>query len=807
MIDDHDGSEPLGYTAWTAGGVAGEDVRRVLARDDLLTMAADADQAVGIVRQREALARRTKDEKSLFSVALEHYLTAARDDGKQWALRAQAWKHAGVIVQFGDLVGIPAELPANLHYSAAELHALSLSQLADGQAAGPRDLALHAFHRYRAARDLRMAGRIDDALRLSSVDRDSLNGSGAEPHMAHLMYETGAAYLTAGQPGDAADCLREMDSYFTGPRAAGFPTRYRFDLIRALAQWDNGDLGAGEGLRTALRRVGRAPAAIDDDRPQPARGIERLSVTLARAEFLAALGRTDSDRAEAVRLGLRALRIADDVRGRWQIIARSRAPLAVVFQRVYGDIALLAARLTGAGAAELGFRVALSAKQTGFAARMRTGRRLLSPKVRNIIEAIVAAEAGPRGLETGSGSDKKLDRLRFELAEAVSPMLADTVLPPPADLSKLIRVIGNRYALDYLELTDSLAGTPSLFRTLMRPGGRMSFERFEPSPYYSRFFAHARRRQNLAALLNRALPAPARRDRDFVGGALTDEDHRVVGDAGAFDWADLAEQILPGELRTDLSTAGQPVPLVISAHSWLSLVPWPALTVTGADGRPARLVERAIVTQTPAFTCLHHRRPPPVTGAALIRLVGMNEDGVDVSAERGAWGLDAVPDGQPLSSAPVASGEIPAWLSGSLSEALETADGWGFVHIAAHGNGEGLTQRLQIPGEPLSFGQALTLRWPGSVLMASCHVGRVLNVAEAEPLNLVMGLLSGGARCVVAGITSIDDWGTGKAASEIVRAIRGNVVSLDIALRAAQLAAVREAAPEREWALLGAYLQ
>jgi CHAT domain len=790
-----------------------EDVRRVLARDDLLMMAADADQAVGIVRQREALARRTKDEKSLFSVALGHYLKAAKDKNKEWAIRAQAWKHAGVIVRFGELVDIPAELPQGVRYTAAELHALSLSQLDEDDTTGPRDLALHAFHRYRAARDLRLDGQIEDALRLSSVDRDALNGGGAEPHMAHLMYEVGAAYITAGQARDAEDGLREMNSYFTRTRAAGFSTRYRFDLIRALAQWENADAQAGTGLRHALRRVARRQVSLDEEHPQPARGVELLSVTLARAEYLATHARTDHDRAEAVRLGRQALRIADDVRGRWRVIARSRAPLAVVFQRVYGDIALLAARLDVPGAAELGLRVALSAKQTGFAARMRTGRQLLSPRVRDIIESIVAVEGGARGLEPDTGIAEKLDNLHFELAEAVSPMLADTVLPPPADLSKLTRLIGDRYALDYLELADSLAGVPNLFRTLVRPDGRKSFERFTPPPYYARFFAHARRRQNLALLLNLASPAPTRSDREFVRDRpLDQEDHQVVGEPGAFDWAVLAEQILPGELRAELAAADRPLQLIISAHSWLSLVPWPALTITDAAGRPARLVERAIVTQTPAFTCLHHEQPPPVAGRALIRLVGMNEEGVDVTAEREAWGLDAVSDGLALSGAPVAAGPLPRPplpqpLSGSLSEAMEAGPPWGFVHIAAHGDGEGLTQRLRIPDDPLSFGQALVLKWPGSVLMASCHVGRVINVAEAEPLNLVMGMLTGGARCVVAGITSIDDRGTGRAASAIIRAIRGDGVSLDVALRDAQLAAVRDEAPEREWALLGAYLQ
>lgn len=73
-------------------------------------MAADADVAVGIVRQREDLARVTEHEKSLFSVALELYLRAAVD-ATDWSTKSHVWKHAGVIVRFGEMVGIPVEMP------------------------------------------------------------------------------------------------------------------------------------------------------------------------------------------------------------------------------------------------------------------------------------------------------------------------------------------------------------------------------------------------------------------------------------------------------------------------------------------------------------------------------------------------------------------------------------------------------------------------------------------------------------------------------------------------------------------------
>ncbi|GAA3250538.1 CHAT domain-containing protein [Dactylosporangium siamense] len=780
------------------------DVQRVLARDDLIMLAVDADMAVGIVRQREALARKSAAEKSLFSVALEHHLRAACDGGDEWSIRALAWRHAGVIVRFSALVGIPVTMPTGVSYTTTQMHTNSLRQLedeatADDPDALPLDLPLYTMHRYRVSRDLRLTG--DTHAALASVGNDALNGTGAEPLMGHLMYEMGAAYIATGRAQAVEAALQDKDAYFSGPRASGFSTRYRCNFIRAMSWWETGDDRAGDELREALRLARRNdPARAADADEAPEAGISLLSITLAAAEYLAGPDRSAEEHAEALGLCRQALHIAEHARGRWRVIARSRAPLAVVFQRIYGDIALLAARLPGAEAAEVGLRVALAAKQTGFAAQLRTGdHQLLSPGVRNIIQDIIQVESDHRTrLVSTAETDEKLLRLRFELQEAVSPMLADTVLPPPVDLSVLTKMIGPRYALDYLELPDSLA-TTHLFRSLVRPGNRLTFERFDPDPFHARFFEYARRHGALARMLY-----DVQRHRELAKDITHDVEYsEAVGPPGAFDWRHLADDILPEDLRLDLvADRRKPLELVISAHSWLSLVPWPALRLVSTDGTRMRVVENAVVTQTPSLTCLQHGSPPPVSGRALIRLVG-GDGGVDIRAERGAWGLPETTDSVPLSACDIGSAELPT----AISRLEDSLGRWGFVHFAAHGDGTGLTQNLLFPEAHLSFGNALTLRWPSSILMASCHVGQVINVTEAEPLNLVMGLLSGGARCVVAGIAAVDDQGTGEAASRIVRAIRERSVSLDVALRDAQLAAVKAGAQEREWALLAAYTQ
>ncbi|MFI5960246.1 CHAT domain-containing protein [Cryptosporangium sp. NPDC051539] len=759
-----------------------EPVRRVLARDDLLMMAIDADEAVGIVRQREALSRLSRDEKSLFSTALEHHLSVAEGAGGR-AGKAQAWRYAGVIVRFCELVGIPVEQPGGKDYRSEELHANSLDELRDpvDHKAPPRDLTLYFFNLYATARDLRLGGDLKGARRRAWVSAHALLASGAEPELAHLMFEVGAAVIGAGQAVQVERLLKELDRYWTTTRAAHYSTRYRFDLIRAIARWEAGHPDAAKGLDEAISLVGQGPEALRSADP----GLEKLSMVLTEAEFRAQRATSPEEQREAARLGHEALKIAEDVRGRWRVVARSRAPLAVVFHRIYGDIALLAASLPVPEAARLGLRVSLSAKQTGFAARMRSGRQLMSSTIEGIIESIIDLEDS----DNPDGVGSRLDELRFELAEAVSPMLADTVIPLPTDLSTVTSRIGSRHALDYQELPDSLAGAPNLFRTLIRPDSRITFERFHPDAFHATLFERARTEENLATVM---------RGRDLRPTG------QGVGDLDRFDWLTLGESILPAELRDDLRSAPDPVELLISAHSWLCLVPWPALEFTGEHGRRLRLVERANVTQTPVFTCLQHERPAPVTGRAMIRLVGQNEYGVDVTEERAAWGLEASTDGVPLSECAIRGSDRPEPLTGKLTDARGD---WGFVHIAAHGDGRGLEQHLRIPNDSVSFAGALGLHWPGSVLMASCHVGQVINEASAEPLNLVMALLTGGARCVVAGITSVDDQGTGALAGRLVSAIRSSGVALDVALHQAQRAAAAAGAPEREWALLAAYTQ
>jgi hypothetical protein len=758
-------------------------VQRVLARDDLLLLAEDAQQAVQIVREKDWLARRIHKASDLFAVALEHHLGRA-EKAPGYAIRIQALDYAATIIEFCHRLGIGlrAEREATALHERA-LRIVSGREEISAEAVTGRDLTLEVALTYRAIRNYRLTGDYQKAIDLAARPPQHLFASGAQPLYGLFQYETGACLLLRGQPRQVDRALREAgEEYWDTTVAGGHMTRHRLDLVLALAAAQRSEhAGAVSHLYSARHHVGQARQEHEEP------GVQDLSVTLALAEQLALGGPNQSQAGEAVELGREALVITESIRDRWKVIARAQTPLAIVFRRIYGDIALLAAGLSGPAAAELGFRGGLSAKQTGFASRMRAGILIESNRVVSLIEAIERAENRRSTLANpdAGAQQAELDRLREELEDAVSPMLADTVLPAPADMARLRSAIGARYALDFLAMPDTLSPNDARpgesirdrnwFRTLIEPGGSIRFESFTPGPHFAAFFAG-----------NEGQP----------------------GDASGLespDWHGLARELLPARLLEELRAASQDAPaeLLISGHSALSLMPWAALKID-ADG--TRLIERAVVAQVPVFTCLSSAQIPPVAGPAVVRLVARSSEGtLNVWPEREAWKLPGDDGEVPLSRCAIGAGPAPAWLGGTLVQALrDHAADYGFAHIACHGGGTGLGQYLCLP-EHLTAAQALTTHWPESVLMASCHVGRLFNVEDDEPLSFVMALLTGGSRCVAAAIDEVPDVFTGLMAAEIVAMIRAGESRLDVALRRAQLSRLEW--PEIVWALFSSYVR
>ncbi|MEV0544345.1 CHAT domain-containing protein [Nocardia salmonicida] len=754
-----------------------EAVRRVVQRNDVMMLAAEAEVALGIVQTGHMKRREFRHHAELFSAAVQQYCDAV--DGapgpEGLTVRLKAWDKAGVIVRLCSLLHIDLETPPDVDVGG--FHRRVVADLEENRRSHAgrlidRDHFNGLDLRHRAMRDLRLAGRYEDAIALAPRHDVDLLGAGADMSGAYFQYEIAAAMLMSGRTSDVPEMLRtRYERYWREVSDLGYPDRYLVDLAGALAAWANDDRAsafAGLALATQRLRVHGRRA-----RHHELAGL-LLSLTCAEVQVADggdALGDLDL-----------ALRTAESIRSRWRVVSRSESPLSVAFRRLYGDLSRVAACSQSQSSAEVGLRVALSAKQSGLAARIRADRfdiassRLAKSgrRVRSLIDRIVQAESmRPPGSGAASTDDEQLSRLRLEIEEAVSPMLAETVLPLPATVQDVVTAVGGRYALDYVALPDTLTGELSCFQTLIEPSGAISFHRVLVGKHLEKYLSAT------------------------AAGSVLEQ---------SYDWQAIGANLLPARLRDALvPVGGEPVRLVVSAHSALSLLPWAALRLND----DIRLVHRAIISQTPVLTSLSGSVPAPVTGTALIQLVSLRSEGraggVNVRSESEAWALRPGSDGAvPVSACGLEPSSMPVDVHRSFATALsEDPREWGFAHVAAHGTGDGLGQTLLLPGAPLSAAQALALPWPPAVLMASCHIGRLVNTEFAEPLNFVMAALVGGAECVVACIYAISDFIGGEIAAEIVRLCREEGVGLDAALRTAQLEWIEW--PETVWASFVAY--
>ncbi|MEU5914590.1 hypothetical protein [Micromonospora sp. NPDC047527] len=766
-----------------------ETVRRALTRDTMLRLAHDAEQALVIVRKDDHRARVYETEEELLRAAVERYLDEAQTRRQwtgqvdhDWSFRENGNTNAATILRFCAFLGRP--LPSTPAIDA--LYEKALDELrSDGTV---RSRWAEVTVTYRLIRSLRASGRPADALPLAMAQHpESLFGSGAEPRAGDIQFEAGACLLELGQTAEVHSALGELESYWESSDARSYSTRHRYGFILALADQADGR------CPDAVTRMTQALAHLDESRIADTRhDVYELSLVLTLAELLAH-AQQDNDR--AVSLAARALKLAEQIRGRWGVISRARTPLSTAFRRVYGDIALLADALRGPGSAEVGLRVCLAAKQTGLAAQMRAEVSSLPRQLQGLIDEVLRAEqvdpadeaADTDALSEQQAAQKeKLATLHRRIEKRVNPILAEMALPTPTDLTALRRAVGSRYALDFAALPDSLDTETNWFRSLITPNDGVFFERFAPGDQVTDYVAGRRAR---------------------------DPDAPLDLDLGAPNWRKMACHVLPGELRRRLdAVTDDPLELVISAHQELCLLPWAALVL---DRRGTRLVRRAVLTQTPVLTCLSDAPPPAVTGPALVRVVSEAEAGSSVNRDREAWGLTFDKDRILLSLCSLDGRQTTPNAFPRISAALRERIDCGLIHVKAHGTGHGLDQHLILPEETDTDGQlsaayALALRWPASTLLVSCRVGAVTNVADIEPVGLVVAVLTGGGRCVAAAIEEVARLPTSRMAAHLVGLIRPAegrqpAIRLDHALRLAQLHFIDE--PEANWALFNAYVR
>lgn len=767
--------------------------KRIVNLDDLLHIAARANTSLDILTARRDPKVVTR---SPLVEAMKLHLQTAREEPR-WAARGQSRLHAARIAQLSH--EMKRSMP---HMAVVDVDPTELFLRATKEFGGSgliRDLTSETVAEYEYIQSVRLAGKYKTAMKRAARAPEQFAGTGAEMYRGMFELEYTVACLETMSFDKAQDHLRKSDDYWEKHERAQYwaSGRGRHEFARGLVDIHQGQLG------DALTHLGAARNFLTEPRWDGMRAIEQLSMALAVAECSAATWTVGEPANDILAACDAALRYVEHIRGRWGVVARSPIAPAAVLRIVLGELARLVAQISvseDAEAGKLGLRIALIAKQSGYAELVRAERTLLDDFLGGLLEEIVKFEQMHDDDVQTDVEKQYLDDLRADLEHASSPLLADIVLPPSVEIEPILDCVRARdcVTLDFVQLPLAI-GRRAWFRTTIESPEKIIFEELSVGPGYTMLVdddgSQAHFDDN---------GSPVRR-------GLID---RLTGSAvgRSRGWALAADELLPRSVVDRLRRArrDEPLELLISPHMKLGRVPWNALLIPSSEllhtAEPRiRLVERAVVAQIPMLSTLLPGQPKPVSGPALVWLEG----DVINSPEQRAWGLTV--DRQ------IAQCEIPAdgydERRGSLATNLAVgqyiaAGQWGLAYVACHGDGDGLRQSIEV-GDKLTAARALSLPWPHNVVLAACHVGRVKDSGEGEALGFVIAALARGARTVVAGLNFVSDIGTGEIGRRLIESLDGET-RLDHALRFAQLEYLdfgRSADDLWEWALLTAFVR
>jgi hypothetical protein len=802
-------------------------IRGIIARDDLLHLAHDVAEATSIVPESERLGRTVHVGEGLLAKALQLHLDAA-ERGDRSIAPADHYECAASILEFCALPGMGEYLPHRpgiAHMGAPAMYEKALDACVTRRGKTDRWHRVQVSHKL--SRAYRLAGCHDDAQDVASQSDAFFNATGAGHMRGEFDFQWCAASLTRGCEASSDDGARrrawvkarkaayenlnqvwQQDGAGTGVHSGHEhwtthgQTRNRFEFACALVDLVSGAHGSAplvDRLRNARilaeqhsPRVFLSHRLRGFARDEVGPATDSLSLTLALVEVLLAwdgatlAGLSPEDEIQ------RAIARLEDIRLTRHVIARSRGPFAIVLRRILGDIASMLCDLPGRRAAELGFQVALVAKHTGIAAIIRSQSEHLGSQIGRIVGQVHRAERMTAAPEMDTDvarhlADRELSSCEKAL-EAISPILASWALPEKITTETTVQQLQRRcrtvgFVLDFVGLGRSDSQETQWFRTLLTREGKIEFERVTTGPAFARFFLQK--------------PLRARNLRSEWKSQSHDRDD---------DWCELAQELLPPALVSAVSRASSdtPLELLISPHGLLNLLPWQALRLS--PGGP-RLITGAVVTLSPVLSAVLGDPLPAVGDPAFVQLVKRrsgSDEALDLDLEQRAWGLDSADDVVVSQCRRRPRINVPA--TGTLADSLR---GSKFVHLAAHGTGKQLEQRIFLPYEFHSY-QAMQTRWPDSVLLAACYLGEDSDEIDEEPLGFATAVLVGGARCVVAARSSIDNLATDALAAHVVEALHDDAgLDLAHALRDAQLARIAELDDDYriyEWALLSAFV-
>ena len=780
----------------TAQSVAADPtvfVKRVMHRYDSCLLAHRAEVASRI-NMGENARRIVFNRPDILRSAVERHLAAA--DTTQMGIDPEwvdAFNRIGDIASFAQSMSLnstatwwPLDRPApraQAVYAQARAAQDELTAAAT-YLGGNRDREAYT---YALVAEHRMARLSSDFSRLPQLldcsgDDELFRASGVEDRRIDLECERILALVWAGR-------LDELDEWLSPERTTVISrfeqtlTFAKYRMVRLLATYARGGVDSDQLPGMFEHDV---LGVLDGPRESKVRFmVHEAAIRLTLAELYDQCGDSEG---LAQQLDL-VVAIVTEVQSRWALTARSHSPLAAVLRRTLGDVAVLAAR---SGNARVGFGVTIHLKQ-GAIAHLLQNREVQFPShIRKRLNQLAYLDGQLFDTydaidDEGRASIQQLRRAeRAAALQNFHDTCLDYVYPDRVTLQDVRSRLGDRFGVEYVLCETHSGGTKQfLFRLEVLPSGAMTF----------------------SELILRESTVRRVSDAHFDG-----------------DLRGLSKELFSEQLLEAMRLAcrsARPNLLIspdttIAGLPWAGL-PWPETTVDESVER--LLIEDVTVALAPTLACVSQRRPGPITGPVLASLIAdpvRRTDGtvlgaLSLDAELDAWGISGSESafqgvGTFAGTRDVATGElsVQALGAGLVEELRDPSHEYGFLHVSAHGDGEGLGHELMVP-QPLTAAAAFGLRWPANVLLAACHLGS-LQAARSEPLAFSIAVLIGGAGSVVTSSGALDDELAGRVAASIIRAVRsGSPLPLADLLARAQLALHRESVPVGGWARLITY--